>query len=149
MNIGGLDVGTTGCKITVYSEKGELVHDIYKEYEVNRKNGEHEIDAEAIFESVCYVIGETVKKCEIAAIFELGENHIIKMKLGEVKIDYILDDKYKYIMLLNSGSKGKYICVEPQSWLSNCPNLKDRDKFGFAFINPNETISYNTCISLT
>ena len=44
MLIGGLDVGTTGCKLTVYSGRGEFIHNEYVEYEVTRHNGEHEID---------------------------------------------------------------------------------------------------------
>ena len=48
MFIGGLDVGTTGCKLTVYDDKGNFIYNSYKEYDVIRKNGEHEIDAEKI-----------------------------------------------------------------------------------------------------
>ena len=36
MIIGGLDVGTTGCKLTVYDEKGNFIYNSYKEYEVSR-----------------------------------------------------------------------------------------------------------------
>ena len=55
MLIGGLDVGTTGCKITVYDENGTYISNSYKEYNVMRSGGEHEIDANEIFESVCAV----------------------------------------------------------------------------------------------
>ena len=51
MLIGGLDVGTTGCKLTVYNSNGELVNNEYIEYEVKRVNGEHEIDAGASVEA--------------------------------------------------------------------------------------------------
>lgn len=61
MKIGGIDVGTTGCKLTVYNEKGELLGKSYKEYEVSRKTGEHEIDAVTVFEGIKTVIKETVK----------------------------------------------------------------------------------------
>ncbi len=68
MIIGGIDVGTTGCKLTAYDDKGTPVCDFYKAYEVSRKSGEHEIDAEIIFESVCDVIQNVSKKCELSAI---------------------------------------------------------------------------------
>ena len=62
MLIGGLDVGTTGCKLTVYSAEGTFINNEYIEYEVKRQNGEHEIDAGAIFEAVCAVIEKSCKK---------------------------------------------------------------------------------------
>ncbi|MBQ4526789.1 MAG: carbohydrate kinase [Clostridia bacterium] len=60
MIIGGLDVGTTGCKLTLYDHEGVFLHNSYKEYDVKRHSGEHEIDAEAIFEAVCDVIRDAV-----------------------------------------------------------------------------------------
>lgn len=68
MVIGGLDVGTTGCKLTIYDDKGNFVHNSYKEYEVSRHSGEHEIDANVIFGAVCEVIKDTLKQCESSAI---------------------------------------------------------------------------------
>lgn len=69
MLIGGLDVGTTGCKLTVYNDSGKFVHNEYIEYEVKRQNGEHEIDAEAIWSAVCAVIEKSCKKHpELSAI---------------------------------------------------------------------------------
>ena len=68
MIIGGLDVGTTGCKLTAYDDKGNFIYNSYKEYEVSRQSGEHEIDASVIFDAVCDVIKETAQNCELAAI---------------------------------------------------------------------------------
>lgn len=69
MLIGGLDVGTTGCKLTIYNASGQFIHNEYIEYEVKRQNGEHEIDAGAIFEAVCEVIEKSYKKYpELSAI---------------------------------------------------------------------------------
>lgn len=56
MIIGGLDVGTTGCKLTVYDDKGNFIYNSYKEYEVSRQSGEHEIDAAVIFDAVWGII---------------------------------------------------------------------------------------------
>ncbi len=68
MYIGGLDIGTTGCKISVYDDKGAFVCNSYREYKVSRKGGEHEIDASAIFDAVCQVISEASASAEISAI---------------------------------------------------------------------------------
>ncbi len=68
MIIGGLDVGTTGCKLTAYDDKGNFIYNSYKEYEVSRKCGEHEIDAAVIFDAVCHVIKDTAKHCELSAL---------------------------------------------------------------------------------
>ena len=68
MVISGLDVGTTGCKLTAYDDKGKFLYNSYKEYEVSRENGEHEINAECIFDAVCEVIRDTAEKYELSSI---------------------------------------------------------------------------------
>ncbi len=68
MFISGLDIGTTGCKISVYDEKGSFVTNSYREYKVTRTEGDHSFDAEMIFEAVLEVIKEASEVCEIAAI---------------------------------------------------------------------------------
>ncbi len=61
MLIGGLDVGTTGTKLTVYDTCGCFVGNEYVEYDVSRQNGEDEIDVDVIFAAVCEVISKTAK----------------------------------------------------------------------------------------
>ena len=69
MIIGGLDVGTTGCKLTAYTDDGVFCDYSYKEYDVSRTHGEHEIDANVIFESVCGVISDVASRYpDLAAI---------------------------------------------------------------------------------
>ena len=68
MFIGGLDVGTTGCKLTVYEDNGTFIYNSYKEYEVIRRTGEHEIYADVIFDAVCEVIRDTASKYDLSAI---------------------------------------------------------------------------------
>ena len=79
MALGGLDVGTTGCKLTAYDDKGNFIYNSYKEYEVSRRSGEHEIDAHVIFEAVCTVIREVAQKCELSAIgvTTFGETFVV------------------------------------------------------------------------
>ena len=68
MIIGGLDVGTTGCKLTAYNDKGEFIYNSYKEYEISRKSGAHEFDASVIFDAVKEVIRDVAGNCELSAI---------------------------------------------------------------------------------
>ncbi|MBQ7302449.1 MAG: carbohydrate kinase [Clostridia bacterium] len=44
MIIGGLDVGTTGCKIALYDEQATLLDTYYQEYAATHQNGQHEIN---------------------------------------------------------------------------------------------------------
>ncbi|MBQ2708646.1 MAG: carbohydrate kinase [Clostridia bacterium] len=68
MFVGGLDVGTTGCKLSVYTDAGEFVANTYREYEASRVAGAHEIDAAMIFDAVLAVIRETAASYTLAAI---------------------------------------------------------------------------------
>lgn len=68
MYIGGIDVGTTGCKLTICNDKGEFIQNFYREYEIIRVDGSQEINAADIFNAVCHMIKEGAKECEIAAI---------------------------------------------------------------------------------
>lgn len=79
MYIGGLDVGTTGCKLSVYDDGGIFVCESYREYEVNRRNGAHEIDAEAIFSAVCEVLRDTAGKhpLEAVGVTTFGETFVV------------------------------------------------------------------------
>ena len=45
MFIGGLDIGTTGCKLTVFTEDGVFVTNCYCEYKASRSASGHELDA--------------------------------------------------------------------------------------------------------
>ncbi len=58
MKLSGLDIGTTGCKLTVFDENGNTLDKAYRDYPVRRDLGGHEIDAGAILEGVYGVIGE-------------------------------------------------------------------------------------------
>ena len=43
--IAGLDVGTTGCKVTVFSPDGKRLGREYRDYATRRGGGVHEVDA--------------------------------------------------------------------------------------------------------
>lgn len=58
MKIAGLDIGTTGCKCTVFTDKGEELGKSYRDYPVKRRIGGHEIDTLALLDGVYAVISE-------------------------------------------------------------------------------------------
>ena len=58
MKTAGLDIGSSGCKLTVFDENGERLGKAYREYPANRKLSRHEADFFAMAESVYAVIRE-------------------------------------------------------------------------------------------
>ncbi len=62
MKIAGLDIGTTGCKLTVFSEEGKDIDRAYLDYPVTRGGSEHEVDAESIMEGVLSVLSAMAEK---------------------------------------------------------------------------------------
>ncbi len=60
MKIAGLDIGTTGCKLTVFDEQGQDLGKAYRDYPVRRQVSGHEIDISMVMDSVYAVIGEMV-----------------------------------------------------------------------------------------
>lgn len=61
MYIGGLDIGTTGCKLTVFDGEGRQLGKAYRDYPVMRGSSLHEVDAEAILEGVFAVLTKIAK----------------------------------------------------------------------------------------
>lgn len=70
MKIAGLDIGTTGCKCTVFDIDGRELGKSYRDYPVSRKTFEHEIDTTAIMDSVYTVLREMA--AEFADIAGIG-----------------------------------------------------------------------------
>lgn len=58
MKIAGLDIGTTGCKCTVFDEQGKYLGKAYRDYPARRAVGSHEIDVSVLMEDVYAVIRE-------------------------------------------------------------------------------------------
>ncbi|MBP5780245.1 MAG: carbohydrate kinase, partial [Clostridia bacterium] len=58
MKIAGLDIGTTGCKLTVFDGSGKELGKAYRDYPVRRAVSGHEIDVTYLMDSVYAVIGE-------------------------------------------------------------------------------------------
>ena len=62
MKTAGLDIGTTGCKLTVFSEKGKDIDRAYRDYPVTRGGNEHEVDVASIMEGMLSVIRVMAEK---------------------------------------------------------------------------------------
>lgn len=80
MFIGGLDVGTSGCKISIYDEKGNFICKHYEEYESVRGNDIQEIDANALWASVKNVIqaaADEVGKIAAIGVTTFGESFVM------------------------------------------------------------------------
>jgi len=85
MIIGGLDIGTTGCKLTVFDENGRQLDRAYCDYPVRRMSSAHEADAGAILEGVFNVIREIAKNYpDIAGIgvTSFGETFVVTDAAG-------------------------------------------------------------------
>ncbi len=68
MILGGLDVGTTGCKIGLYNDKAEYLTTYYKEYDIIRKNGQHEIDFNDVKNGVLSLLKQATGEYQIDAL---------------------------------------------------------------------------------
>lgn len=85
MKIAGLDIGTTGCKLSVFDASGKFLDKAYQDYPVKRGHSEHEIDAQAILEKVMIVIREMAAKYpDIAGIgvTSFGESIVMADEQG-------------------------------------------------------------------
>lgn len=68
MYVGGIDVGTTGCKIAIYDDSGRYVDKFYREYDVKRSAGLHQIDLNEVWDAVCDIIRSASKYQPLGAI---------------------------------------------------------------------------------
>ena len=86
MKIAGLDIGTTGCKLTVFDENGAQLGKAYRDYPVRREVRGHEIDISTMMESVYAVIEEMAEQYpDIAGIgvTSFGETFVMTTGAGE------------------------------------------------------------------
>ena len=77
--VGGLDVGTTGAKIALFSAEGRALATYYKEYDVSRTAGHHEIDFAVVREGVLSLLKEAAEEYELKAIgvTSFGESFVM------------------------------------------------------------------------
>lgn len=85
MKIAGLDIGTTGCKLTVFDENGTYLDKAYQDYPVKRGSSEHEVDARVIMEGVLSVmktIGEKYPDIAGIGVTSFGETFVLADESG-------------------------------------------------------------------
>lgn len=105
MKTAGLDIGTTGCKLTVFDEQGERIGKAYRDYPVSREAGGHEIDISAMTDSVYAVIREmSAQYPDIRAIgvTSFGETFVMADSAGEPL----------HPAMLYTDPRGKEECME-------------------------------------
>lgn len=86
----------------------------------------------------------------ISRLYRMGDRHTMELRdtTTGTLIRYTAGSTYGYWMVYNGGNRD-FFCVEPQSWLSNAPNAPfDRSKTGFDFLEPGETRTYETCMTI-
>ncbi len=85
MKIGGLDIGTTGCKLTVFDETGRYLGKVYRDYPSKRERDGQTIDASLILAGVWDVLREIGKKYPDLAGFgvtSFGETFVMTDEKG-------------------------------------------------------------------
>ena len=85
MKIAGLDIGSTGCKLTVFDSDGSCLGKAYRDYPVKRTKTAHEVEAQDIIDSVFEVMEEMGRRQpDIAGIgvTSFGETFVLTDKAG-------------------------------------------------------------------
>ena len=86
----------------------------------------------------------------ISRLFRMGARHEMRLigRKSGISVRYAAGNSYGFWMVYNGGNRD-FLCVEPQSWLSNCPNAPfPRERSGFDFIAPGQTRVYETEMSI-
>ena len=68
MIIGGLDIGTTGCKIALYDSNKQLLETYYHEYNATHQNGYHEISFSDVKTGVFSLLKQALSNYKIDAL---------------------------------------------------------------------------------
>lgn len=128
MKIAGLDIGTTGCKLTVFDESGTYLDKAYRTYPVERGSSEHEVNAEAIMDGVFAVAKEMAAKYpDIAGIgvTSFGETFVLTDEEGTPL----------HRAMLYTDPRGKEECAELEQ------KMDGRTIASITGVKPNETYS--------
>lgn len=115
MFFAGIDIGTTGSKITIF-DNGFAIDKLYISYPATRTENQHEIDAKNIINAIKTLIIEADKKYILSAIgiTSFGESFVLLDK----------DDHIIRPIMLYTDPRGKKEAKELE-------NLIGRDKLGY------------------
>lgn len=99
MNYLSIDIGTTRCKSQLFSEKGEILIYLLKEYTFKDIDGEHYINIDCIWSMIKEMLREISKQYEIASvcISSLGESFVLLDK----------NDNILFYPMLYTDSRGE------------------------------------------
>lgn len=93
MLLAGLDIGTTGCKLSAFQIDGKLLGSIYREYPVHRSHSAHEMDAEAVWSAVREVIAQGAQQFPGIAgigVTSFGESFVLLDEAGQSLLPVML-----------------------------------------------------------
>jgi len=148
MSLLGIDVGTTGCKSSVFSDQGEPIASAYEEYDIQRRQpGWSELDSYQVWQKVRSTIQNVASRSvrdpiRALAVSSLGEamvpvtedRHILGPSLvnddvrGEEFLDHlhsVLDNEYLY--RINGNTLGNHYSLTKLLWIKkHQPELFDR-----------------------
>lgn len=86
MILGGVDIGTSGCKCTIMTADGQTLASRYQAYAVSRTTGAHEVDAAVIWEAARAVIqgacADSGGEVEALCITSFGESCVLLDEAG-------------------------------------------------------------------
>ena len=85
MVIGGLDIGTTGCKITLFNKNGKELTNAYGKYGSSRDKNGHIIDASEILNKVFEILNTVSKEYDEIdgiGITSFGETFVVTDEKG-------------------------------------------------------------------
>lgn len=85
MVIGGLDIGTTGCKVTLFNEQGKELTNAYGKYDSSRDASGHIIDASEILNKVFEILNKVSKeydKIDGIGVTSFGETFVVTDENG-------------------------------------------------------------------
>jgi xylulokinase len=93
MAIGGLDIGSTGAKITVVDNNGKLLYKGYRNYPVSCGSSAHEINASEIWNAVQELLqdaADSVPGLAAVGVTSFGESFVLLGKDDEVLLPVMM-----------------------------------------------------------
>lgn len=105
MAIAGIDIGTTGCKCSVYTDDGDFICEAYREYNIAKNAQSHELDVTIIWEKLKEVLKEIAPEAQ--SVRAMGVT-----SFGETTV--LLDDRDQPLMpaMLYTDQRGEAECHE-------------------------------------
>ena len=115
MSLLGIDVGTTGCKVALFSEEGRLLASAYEEYDIQRPEpGWAELDAVDVWAKAKRTISQVVSRSASDPVRALAVS-----SLGEATVPVTEDRQVLGPSILNFDGRGEAYLESLSSALDN------------------------------